>query len=117
MKKIHEVERVDFKDNDLILSVDSNVYRFPLSVISQKLLKATETERAVYQVSPSGYGIRWLVIDEDLSIDGLLRLAQVSDLENKKVDNLFDQTQSLSHLKEITEEDIAAEIESYQRGE
>jgi hypothetical protein len=25
-----------------------------------------------YEISPSGYGIRWPLIDEDLSIDGLL---------------------------------------------
>lgn len=81
MKKFHEVEQVNFEDNDLVLAVDSKVYRFPLAVISQRLLEATETERKVYQVSPSGYGISWLMIDEDLSIDGLLRLSQVNHYE------------------------------------
>jgi hypothetical protein len=28
--------------------------------------------RAAYEVSPSGYGIHWPLVDEDLSIDGLL---------------------------------------------
>jgi hypothetical protein len=78
MNKFHQVEQVDFEDNYLILSVDGKVYRFPLDLISQRLLTATETERKVYQVSPSGYGIRWLMIDEDLAIDSLLKLAQVN---------------------------------------
>ena len=81
MKKLHQVEQVNFEDNDLVLAVDGKIYRFPLAIISQRLLGATETERKVYQVSPSGYGIHWLIIDEDLSIDGLLRLAEVNHYE------------------------------------
>lgn len=81
MKKLHQVEQVDFEDNDLVLAVDGKLYHFPLAIISQRLLGATETERKIYQVSPSGYGIHWLIIDEDLSIDGLLRLAEVNNYE------------------------------------
>jgi hypothetical protein len=36
------------------------------------LANASETERKKYEISPSGYGIHWPLIDEDLSIDGLL---------------------------------------------
>jgi hypothetical protein len=78
MKKHHEVERVDFVNNDLVLGVDGKVYRFPLDVVSSRLLAASDMERTVYEVSPSGYGISWLLVDEDLSIDGLLRLAEVN---------------------------------------
>ena len=45
MNKFHQVEQVDFEDNDLILSVDGKVYCFPLALISQRLLTATQTER------------------------------------------------------------------------
>nr|WP_253276482.1 DUF2442 domain-containing protein [Synechococcus sp. PCC 6312] len=34
----------------------------------------------MYQVSPAGYGIHWPLIDEDLSINGLLRIAQKSSV-------------------------------------
>lgn len=78
MKKHHEIERVDFVSNDLVLGVDGSVYHFPLDVVSSRLLAASAIERTVYEVSPSGYGISWLLIDEDLSIDGLLRLAEVN---------------------------------------
>ena len=81
MNKLHNIKKVNFEENYLILSVDNKVYCFPLAVISQKLLKATETERNIYQISPSGYGINWLIIDEDLSIDSLLRLAQTNGYE------------------------------------
>jgi len=76
MNKLHDIKQVNFEEDNLILSVDNQVFCFPLPIISQKLLKATETERNIYKISPSGYGIHWLMIDEDLSIDGLLTLAQ-----------------------------------------
>jgi len=80
MKKLHNIEQINFEKNYLILSVDGKTYRFPLEAISHRLLKATEIERQTYQISPSGYGIHWSVIDEDLSIDGLLKLAKVNPL-------------------------------------
>ena len=43
-----------------------------LSEISLALRKASVEERNMYEISPSGYGIHWPLIDEDLSIDGLL---------------------------------------------
>ena len=36
---------------------------------------------------------------------------------SQKMRDLFDRTQSLPGVQEITEEDIAAEIEAYRRGE
>jgi hypothetical protein len=42
---------------------------------------ATEAERNFYKISPSGYGIHWPAIDEDLSIKGLINLA----LQNQEV--------------------------------
>jgi antitoxin ParD1/3/4 len=35
----------------------------------------------------------------------------------RKVNDLFDKTQALPGVEEITEEEIAAEIEAYRRGE
>ncbi|QLE58903.1 hypothetical protein [Nostoc sp. TCL26-01] len=36
---------------------------------------------------------------------------------NKKIEILFDKTQSLPGVQDITEEEITAEIEAYRRGE
>jgi len=56
----------------LILIVDRQEHIFPLLQISKRLAQASKIERERYQISPSGYGIHWPLIDEDLSIDGLL---------------------------------------------
>ena len=36
------------------------------------LAKANEKEISGHEVSPSGYGIYWLLLDEDIAIDALL---------------------------------------------
>ena len=75
MSKQHEVENIAFDGDWMILAVDGQVYRLPLSQVSDRLAKASEIDRNLYRIAPSGYGIHWLTLDEDLSIDGLLRLA------------------------------------------
>jgi len=72
MKKYHEVQSVQFEGQRLRISVDGEDHEFQLSDISERLANASELERNKYQISPSGYGIHWPSIDEDLSIDGLL---------------------------------------------
>ena len=72
MKKHHKIEKIVFEVEKMILKVDGQKYSFQLSEISQKLANASSLEREKYNISPSGYGIHWPLIDEDLSIDGLL---------------------------------------------
>ncbi|MDO9263569.1 MAG: DUF2442 domain-containing protein [Desulfosalsimonadaceae bacterium] len=52
--------------------MDGQTKRFNLKEVSPLLEKATEIERKTFEVSPSGYGIHWPLLDEDISIDGLL---------------------------------------------
>jgi len=72
MNKYHDVQQVLFQKDEIILMVDSKEYTFPLSTISKKLVSASPLERETFEISPSGYGIHWPLLDEDLSIDGLL---------------------------------------------
>lgn len=72
MVKYHDVQKVIFKDGKLILKVDGKEYAFQLLNISRKLASASDIEREKYDVSPSGYGLHWPLLDEDLSIDGLI---------------------------------------------
>jgi hypothetical protein len=72
MKKYHEVSDIQFTDESLKINIDSKQYEFKLSDISGKLANASDIERDKYEISPSGYGIHWPLIDEDLTIDGFL---------------------------------------------
>jgi hypothetical protein len=72
MKKYHEIEDLKFSKSKLVITIDGKVREFSLTSISKKLSRATPELRSQYEISPSGYGISWPSIDEDLSIDGLL---------------------------------------------
>ena len=72
MKKLYNLSDVTFAGNSLLLEVDGKSHRFDLSEVSKPLPKASEKERSTYEIAPSGYGIYWSLIGEDLSIDGLL---------------------------------------------
>jgi hypothetical protein len=69
----HTIDSIKFTDNALILQVDGKKYKFDLEKISMKLFSANELQKSLYTISPSGYGIHWPLIDEDLSIDSLLK--------------------------------------------
>lgn len=70
----HTVEEIRFTIGSMFLKIDGKEVEFPLAAISSKLMAASDVERNLYKISPSGYGIHWPLIDEDLSIDALLRM-------------------------------------------
>ena len=69
---LHEVGEVTFSGDQMLLEVDGKAYRIELAEHSTRLLAASEAERNNCVVSPSGYGIHWPDIDEDLSVDRLV---------------------------------------------
>ncbi len=74
MKKVHEIQSIRFASEKMILQVDGRECVFQIADISTKLAEASSLERSKYELSPSGYGIHWPLIDEDLSVDGLLKM-------------------------------------------
>ncbi|MGH7491360.1 MAG: DUF2442 domain-containing protein [bacterium] len=76
MKKLHEVSSLRFEEHFLCFVVDNREYRIDLHKHSPKLANADEPARQHFIISPAGYGIHWPALDEDLSIDGMIRFAQ-----------------------------------------
>lgn len=73
MGKYHDVKGAMMDNRGYLrLEVDGKQYSFLLTEISERLAGASPDEQRIFQVSPSGYGIHWPLIDEDISIDGLL---------------------------------------------
>ena len=83
MRKHHEVQNVHFEGDHILLTIDGHEKRFDIKRVSLRLLNATESEREAFEVSPSGYGIHWPSIDEDLSIDGLLGIIHQRKVKSK----------------------------------
>jgi hypothetical protein len=72
MTKTHDVRDVKLRGTTLTMAVDGSQYRFDITQISDRLALATPQQRGDFELSPSGYGIHWPDLDEDLSIDGLI---------------------------------------------
>lgn len=70
--KHHDIQSLAFEREALVLKVDGKRHRVPLAKCSPRLAAATELERSRFEISPSGYGIHWPLLDEDLSVDALL---------------------------------------------
>ena len=73
MIALHKIEVVRFENDNIVLDIDGEQLILPLEKLSSKLKSASDIERTIYKISASGYGIHWPLIDEDLSIEGILR--------------------------------------------
>lgn len=78
MKVIHKIQKIYFSGSQMKMRVDGKEIVINLTKTSQRLLKASKKERETYKISPSGYGIHWPLIDEDLSVDALLGIKHPS---------------------------------------
>jgi len=73
MKKHHEVSNIRFEENFLWMTVDGEDYRIDLQGQSPKLAAKSEQTKRNFVLSPARYGLHWPEIDEDLSIDGMIK--------------------------------------------
>ncbi|MBI3089558.1 MAG: DUF2442 domain-containing protein [Candidatus Tectomicrobia bacterium] len=83
MPRHHEIADLYFEGELMVMTIDGEVRRFPLHEVSPALAKATERERNTFAISPSGYGIHWPLLDEDVSVDGLLGVIHSPDVQHK----------------------------------
>ena len=59
----------------LVVVLESGAVSIPWDKCSERLAHASLAERLRAELSPSGYGIHWPLIDEDLAVGPLLRAA------------------------------------------
>jgi hypothetical protein len=83
MKPYHNIENLHFKDEYMILTIDGEEKRVKVKDISITLEQASEKEKSTFEISPSGYGIHWPLIDEDIAVDGLLGIIHTRELQRK----------------------------------
>src|SRR3954470_908420 len=67
------VKQVSFADDTLSVDLhDGRTITVPLAWYP-RLLQATPEQRVNWEISGAGYGIHWPDLDEDLSVEGMLR--------------------------------------------
>jgi hypothetical protein len=65
--------RIKTTEPALIVEFEDREVPIPWAKCSPRLAAARPHERQHAELSPGGYGIHWPLIDEDLSIAGLMR--------------------------------------------
>ena len=83
MKPYHTVKDIYFSGEHMILTIDGEEKRIRIKDVSVILDRASEKERQAYEISPSGYGIHWPLIDEDIAVDGLLGVIHSRESKRK----------------------------------
>lgn len=78
--KYHKLSNFKFDNYFLSFLADGKSYRVDLRKQSLKLANSDLRVKNNFKISPSGYGIHWDDIDEDLSINGLIKSAEKSNL-------------------------------------
>ncbi|MEO6693398.1 MAG: DUF2442 domain-containing protein [Saprospiraceae bacterium] len=68
-----KINSAKFDGEYFIIYVEECEYRWNVSEISDRLVQASDKDRNDFKISPSGYGIHWQNLDEDLSLKGLLK--------------------------------------------
>ena len=72
MKACHEIRNLHFSGEYMVLTIDGTEKKLRVKDVSPALDRASEEQRNTFEVSPSGYGIHWPLLDEDIAVDGLL---------------------------------------------
>ncbi len=83
MNESHTVQSLSFDGAVMHLQVDGKGYSIEIAQVSECLRDATPQQREHFEISPSGYGIHWPDLDEDLSIDGLIGVVHVPNFVNR----------------------------------
>jgi hypothetical protein len=63
---------IETTPDSLIVVLESRSVSIPWEKCSERLARASLAERNRAELSPSGYGIHWPLIDEDLAVGPLL---------------------------------------------
>lgn len=66
---------IETTPDSLIVILESGPVSIPWGRCSERLARATPVERSLAELSPSGYGIHWPLVDEDLAVGPLVRSA------------------------------------------
>ena len=83
MKACHEIRNLYFSGEYMVLTIDGTEKKLRLKDVSPALERASEEQRNTFEVSPSGYGIHWPLLDEDIAVDGLLGIAHTRESKRK----------------------------------
>ena len=90
MNKIYDITQLRVTQQCIRFELAGNTIQVPLIQTGSRVLPRTRREYLeIFEVDDDGIGIYWPVLDEDLSIEGLLRSAGREDLVVKHIPSIY----------------------------
>ena len=79
--KVHDVKNLEVTSQEIRFEISGSFITVPLQQTASYILPKAELQQLqIFEVDHYGIGIHWPLLDEDLSIAGLLRVAGREDL-------------------------------------
>ena len=79
--KVHNVNNLEVSDQGIRFEIAGNLISLPLAQTASTILPNADLKKLrIFELDPYGIGIHWPLLDEDLSIAGLLKAAGREDL-------------------------------------
>jgi hypothetical protein len=90
MDKIYDMQRFKVTPQSISFELSGNKIEVPLNKTGSKILsKAPPEYLRIFEIDQDGLGIYWQLLDEDLSVEGLLRTAGRDDLIINNIPSLY----------------------------
>ena len=79
--KIYHVKNFEITSQKIRFEISGNWITVPLQDTASPILPRAELQKLqIFEIDPYGIGIHWPLLDEDLSVAGLLKIAGREDL-------------------------------------
>jgi|APSaa5957512622_1039677.scaffolds.fasta_scaffold199588_1 hypothetical protein len=90
MNKIYDIRNLQITKDSISFELSANIIDIPLNKTGSAVLPQAKPEYLkIFEIDQDGIGIYWPLLDEDLSVEGLLRAAGRDDLIVKDIPSLY----------------------------
>lgn len=107
MTKIYDIKQLKVTQEYISFGLLGNKIQVPLTQTGSKILPQAKLEYLqIFRIDEDGIGIHWPVLDEDLSIEGLLRSAGREDLIVKDIPSIYLDEDAEERLPSTTDQTV-----------
>ena len=90
MDKIYDIRNPKITQQSISFELSSNMIKIPLNKSGSTILAQAKPEYLkIFEIDQDGIGIYWPLLEEDLSVEGLLRAAGRDDLIVNNITSLY----------------------------
>lgn len=99
MNKVYDITSCTISQHAICFTLSEQKISVPLSQTGSCILpRAADEELQIFEIDEDGIGIYWPLLDEDLSIEGLLHSAGREDLIVHEIPSIYIEEEPASRL-------------------